>query len=271
MAKCLLGFVFYFLCFTGSCFAYDIEPYLKQSAPKSKNLLDLVFCPLNYQDRKRFLKDVDELVQGLKKTRPFDEINAVGLWAVRISTDEEVVNFKPVRGFPPLKARRAFLNDISTRLNGKYKLIIIDAEGAVSCAELSSRDKLSLVILGRGKYGEKGSFVKGFLHELGHSLGLRDECLNCEELCLPGKPNCAGTKKEAQNWWGDLVGKEESVNYISGCCGNKSHIRPTTSSLMNDADKALDFGPVNERYLRKVLADTKAGSRKEAPDAQNGE
>ncbi|MDP3732853.1 MAG: hypothetical protein Q8R31_07540 [Candidatus Omnitrophota bacterium] len=30
-------------------------------------------------------------------------------------------------------------------------------------------------------------------------------------------------------------------------------IRPTIASLMNDADKAEDFGPVNERFLRKEL------------------
>ena len=36
---------------------------------------------------------------------------------------------------------------------------------------------------------------------------------------------------------------------------NKKYIRPTIASLMNDADKAEDFGPVNERYLRQVLVE----------------
>lgn len=149
--------------------------------------------------------------------------------------------------------RRDFLNDLLTYLKSNYKLIIIDASGSVSTAELSSPDKLSLVILGRARYEDSSSFAKGFLHELGHSLGLRDECVDCQQLCPPGPPNCATTKEEAENWWGDLVGKEQRVNYISGCCGNKEYIRPTIASLMNNPDKAEDFGPVNERYLRKIL------------------
>ncbi|MFH0913499.1 MAG: hypothetical protein V1884_04385, partial [Candidatus Omnitrophota bacterium] len=127
------------------------------------------------------------------------------------------------------------------------------ARGSVSCAELSSRDKLSLVIVGRSRYTNPQSFAKGFLHELGHSLGLRDECIDCGELCPPGPPNCASTPEEAKGWWGDMVGKVERVNYIHGCSGNKSYIRPVIASLMNDTEKAEDFGPVNERFLKKEL------------------
>jgi len=47
--------------------------------------------------------------------------------------------------------------------------------------------------------------------------------------------------------------REKFVGYINGCCGNKDYIRPTIASFMNDPDQANDFGPVNERYLRKVL------------------
>ena len=61
-------------------------------------------------------------------------------------------------------------------------------------------------------------------------------------------------KKRPRNGGGDLVGQGTRVNYIFGCCGNKNYIRPTIASLMNDPDKAEDFGPVNERYLRQVLA-----------------
>jgi len=43
------------------------------------------------------------------------------------------------------------------------------------------------------------------------------------------------------------------VRYVRGCCGNRNYIRPTTASLMNDPDKAGDFGPVNERYIRTAL------------------
>lgn len=249
----LFAFVFCFLGFTFNCFAYDIEPYLKQATSEHKNLLNLVFCSLDYQDKEIFLKDIDALVQRLKKTKPFDENNTIGFWFVFTSKEEEDIIFKRTQGFPPFKVRSDFLDDISTRLSYNYKLIIIDASGSVSCAELSSADKMSLIILGKRRYKDKNSFVKGFLHELGHSLGLRDECVDCAQLSLAGPPNCAATKEEAQKWWGDLVGNDSRVNYISGCCGNKEYIRPTIASLMNDPDKAEDFDPVNEWYLKNIL------------------
>lgn len=193
------------------------------------------------------------LIQRLKKTSPFEEVSEkIGFYYIDLKQEEKSI-FKETNSFPPLKVRRDFLDGISSYLKSEYKLIIIDALGSVSCAELSSIDKLSLIILGKARYAQSGSFVKGFLHELGHSLGLRDECVDCSQPSLAGEPNCATNKEEAQKWWGDLVGKSAEVNYIRGCCGNKNYIRPTIASLMNDPDKAKDFGPVNERYLRELL------------------
>ncbi len=248
----VLVLVFCFLCFAFDCFAYDIEPYSEESALPSQGILNLVFCSLYYRDGRVFLKDVDTLIARLKRTKPFNEfIKDTGFYYLILSKEEENLIFKEAEGFPPLKMRQDFLNDISTYLKSNYKLIIIDASGSVSTAELSSPDKMSLIVLGRARYKDSNSFARGFLHELGHSLGLRDEGLNSEAaLCLPGPPNCAATKEEAQKWWGDLVGKVARVNYIRGCCGNKDYIRPVIASLMNDADKAEDFGPVNERFLR---------------------
>lgn len=243
-----------FWCFVSVCFAYDIEPYAKQAPYKSEGALNLVFCSLNYQDKGDFTKDIEILIQRLKKTRPFDEYNSFKFWYINnFSKKEEDNIFKPTSAFPPLRVRKDLLADISVKLKCEYKLIIIDAQGSVSCAELSEAQRTSLIILGRRRYDNDNSFAKGFLHELGHSLGLRDECVHCQQLSSAGYPNCAATKTEAQNWWGDLVGKDERVNYISGCCGNKNYIRPTVASLMNDPDKAEDFGPVNERYLREML------------------
>ena len=246
--------VFAFVLLEACGFAYDIEPYLEKIPSESESVLKLVFCPLNYQDKEIFLEDIDIVIERLRRTRPFDEfIRNIGFYYVVFSKEEEELIFKQTEGFPPLNVRQDFLNDILSYLNSNYKLIIIDASASVSCAELSSRDKMSLIILGRRRYKNRNSFAKGFLHELGHSLGLRDECVDCGELCPPGPPNCATTEEEAKNWWGDLVGEVSNAHYIRGCCGNRGYIRPTIASLMNDPDKAEDFGPVNERYLRKIL------------------
>jgi hypothetical protein len=254
---CLFSFALCFFCLVAGCFAYDIKPYTQQASGKSGGSLNLVFCSLHYKDAADFARDRETLIRRLKITKPFDEYNNFEFWYINLSQKEECKVFKPTSVFPPFKVRKDFLADISAKLKGVYKLIIIDAEGPVSCAELSSIDKLSLIIIGKNRYKDKDSFAKGFLHELGHSLGLRDEYAGCGELCPPGPPNCAAAKKEAQEWWGDLVGKDSRVNYFSGCCGKKDYIRPTVASLMNEPDKAEDFGPVNERYLRDVLAGTK--------------
>ena len=254
-ARCLfVCSVFAFVLLEVCGFAYDIESCSGVFTSASESILNLVFCPLNYQDKETFLKDIDTIIARLGKTRPFDEVvERIGVYYINLSREEENTVLKRTQGFPPLKVRRDFLDGISAYLKSNYKLIILDASGGVSCAELSSIDKISLVILGRRRYKNRSSLAKGFLHELGHSLGLRDECVNCERLCPPGPPNCAPTKEEAKRWWGKLVGKESRVNYIAGCCGNKDYIRPTIASLMNDADKAEDFGPINERYLKNIL------------------
>ena len=253
MLRKILFFSILFFCFTiHSAFAWTIESINKEPYPKTG--VNFVFLPLNYVDKQYFLRDTEILLEGLTKTKPFDEFtDAFGVWQVKLVKEEEKVLFKETEGIPPLKVRQEFLDNISSQLKSNYKLIIIDAKGGTSCAELSSIDKLSLIILGKRRYRDSNSFAKGFLHELGHSLGLRDECLDCGEVCPPGPPNCATTKEEAERWWGDLVGKLARVNYIRGCCGNKDYIRPTIASIMNDADKSSDFGPVNERYLRGVL------------------
>lgn len=234
-------FVFIFCLFCLLTVSFASEP---------ETPLNLVFCPLSYQKKETFLKDVDAIAQRLSKTRPFNEKELIRLWYFFIPAAEAAAVFQPASGMPPLKVQSALLNRISASLKANYKLVIIDASGSLSCAELSSKDKFSLLILGRKRYKGKDSFTKGFLHELGHSLGLRDETVSSGASCPAGPPNCALTKEQAEEWWGGLIGQDPQIGYISGCCGNKNYIRPTVISLMNDPETAEDFGPVNERYLR---------------------
>lgn len=236
-----------------SSFAYTIKTYQLQLC-ECKRAFSLVFFPLNYERQEVFLKDIEVVIQRLRGTKPFDEfISSMNLYYIEPGEGDDLI-LRKTQSFPPFNVRKNFLDDILIHLKSKYKLVIIDSLGSISCAELSTEDKMSLIILGRKRYKNCESFASGFLHELGHSLGLRDEGLEEEaELCSPGPPNCAPTKEEAEEWWGDMVKETTRVNYIKGCCGNKNYYRPTIASLMNDPDKAQDFGPVNERYLREVL------------------
>ena len=243
-------------CSIADSFAYDFKPCAPQTSSQSGKSLKLVFCSLNYPDPADFAKDREVLIQRLKRTRPFDEFtDVIKVWKIGLLDKKEAeLSFKKIEEYPFLNVHRDFLERIFNFVNSNYKLIIIDASGSISAAQLSSAHATSLIILGRARYRKKESFANGFLHELGHSLGLRDEGLNEHaSRCSPGYPNCATTKEEARQWWGDLALKEKFVGYINGCCGNKDYIRPTIASFMNDPDQANDFGPVNERYLRKVL------------------
>mgnify|MGYP003392826462 CR=1 FL=1 len=249
----ILFFLLVFLsCYIRAGFTWDIKAL--NSKPDIKAKVNLVFCVINCSDKDEPAKTIEVFRQRLARTKPFDAfIESMGFYYINLTPKEEQLIFKNTTGFPPLKVRQDFLNNISTYFKSNYKLIIIDVTGSVFCAELSSIDKVSLIILGKLRYKGQNSFAKSFLHELGHSLGLRDECLDCAQLSPAGEPNCAATKEEAQKWWGDLAEQTERVDYINGCCGNKNYFRPTIASLMNDSDKAEDFGPVNERYLKKVL------------------
>ena len=232
------------------CFSFEIDPYQKSE----ESCFNLVLCPLNYSAKSDFSGDLEQITTRLKKTLPFSEFaDKINIYIIGISKEEQGLFFREAQGFPPLAIRQDLLQNIEKSLKSAYKLVIIDAKGGVSCAELSEINKVSVLIIGRSRYANNNSFAKGFLHELGHSLGLRDECLDCSQLSAPGFPNCAVNKTEALKYWGDLTGKDNGVNFIAGCCGNRRYIRATLTSLMNDAEKAEDFGPVNERYLRQVL------------------
>ncbi len=236
-----------------SAAAYTI--FYSKDAP-DKAVLRLVFCPLRYENNRDFLDDIGIITKKLFKLKPFSEFEGrIACSYLTLSPEEEGFIFKPVSAFPPLLVRQDFIDGLSEKIRPVYKLVIIDAKGGQTCAELSQIDKTSLLIVGRARYNSANSLAKGFLHELGHSLGLREESIDSAHNPQPGYPNCATSKKDAQEWWGDLAGRDSRVNYISGCSGNKEYIRPTIASLMNDADKAEDFGPVNERYLRKVLTE----------------
>jgi len=245
---CILIILF----FSTPCHAWQLE---SQQSASFKDIFNIVFVPLDYPNNQRFLADVTSSTAKLKQITPFNEFEKnTSIWHIELSKTEQEILFKSQTAFPYLSVRRDFLEKITEKIKSPYKLVIINSTSSTSSAELSSADKTSLIILGRRRYHSKNSFVRGFLHELGHSFGLRDESLHSHaKRCAPGPPNCATSEDEARKWWGDLVGKTPGVRYIKGCCGERSNVRPTSASLMNDPDKARSFGPVNERYIREAL------------------
>jgi hypothetical protein len=244
-----------FFIFACKCHAYDIKPVSQPDSIIKKTSITLVFVPLNYASGADLKLDIEALIRKLKETKPFDEfINEIGVFKAVLSKGEAERCLKFQEGGLPLKADAGFLKSVYKKVRADYKLIVLDNTGTDLRAEFSSPEASSLVIIGRARFKDRSGLAKAFLHELGHSLGLRDESpQGYAKTCSPGYPNCAVTIEEARKWWGDLVGKPGYADYIKGCCGNSDYIRPTIASLMNDINKAEDFGPVNERYLRQIL------------------
>ena len=225
------------------------------SPDSSSNKLNLVFVPLNYPDRKDFLKDREKLAQRLQKAVPFNEFqDVVKLWDLTMNERQSRKFFIPREGLPPVRVDAGFLKQLFKKIGANYKLILVDNTGTADCSELSSPGATSILIVGRRHFNQEPFFKSAFLHELGHSLGLRDESpKSYAQSCAPGYPNCAASKEEAAKWWGGLLGKGTTVRFFQGCCGRADHFRPTEASLMNDVYYASNFGPVNEAYLRKAL------------------
>ncbi|MBF0330585.1 MAG: hypothetical protein HQL17_01505 [Candidatus Omnitrophica bacterium] len=237
-----------------------MEAYSDNVEKPSIKALHLVVCDLKRLPDEAAEKERALLVSALAQYRPFDALlSEIQIDRVTFSNDEENDIFLRFRDFPFLKTRNSFLKELSVRIGHPYKLVIIDDGTIVSAAELSSLDKTSLIILGRQRYRDEHSFAKGFLHELGHSLGLRDECRVCQERVSAGPPNCAPSMAEAKAWWGDVAATDSRVGYFEGCCGNTSYIRSSPASLMNDSDRAEDFGPVSERFILQAFERHKKG------------
>lgn len=253
----ILVLLVYILILPVNVFCFQLKNPEKSRFLKSVNL---ILVGINQPSQQIFLQDAAEIKQKLEVIKPFDEFkDLVNVSYLTLENNEENVSFKRNNGIPPIAVRVDLLNNL-TRQVGKYKLIIIDYQGSSSCAELSVIDKTSLVIVGRAKYVKTEDFLKGFLHELGHSIGLRDECINCPQV-EPGFPNCAPTKELAKEWWGGLMSQNNNVDFIIGCCGSKNNFRPSIASLMNDTNKAATYGFVNEDYLRKELTRYRSGSQ----------
>lgn len=234
-----------------NAFAYEVKAY---RFPAKAESLSLVLIALDYPDKDMFLKDIKIIANGLLQIQPFSEVKmAVNIFYITLNEKEARLFLKRTeQEMPPVKVRIDFMQEIS-KVTNPYKLIILDWRGDSACAELSMIDKTSLVILGRNRYSSDVDFLKGFLHELGHCLGLRDECVDCQES-QPGYPNCAPTKELAEKWWGNFIGSApQEVNYIKGCCGNIKYFRPTNVSLMNNTANASGYGYVNEKYLQQEL------------------
>ena len=155
-----------------------------------------------------------------------------------------------------------------------FKLVVISPLNFVPSAKVA-RGKNSAIYMptyqGSLTREELTRFVgRFFIHELGHSLGLRDEysrdrpkeaiideqaanSLSSNVAYQPAKPNCAPDEGTAKKWWGEYLGVFENIGVFPGCAGRTTYFFPEESTIMSDNPAKEGFGKVSEDYLRGAL------------------
>ena len=226
--------------------------------------LNLIFFSDGYLSWPEFDSDIQVLLKQMKTIEPWQSFSRYNVYRIfpkeidvcYVKTEDER---KPALRCNPDKVN-AYLNKIRT---GPFKLIVLSRRDFQSWANVSrladSGIFFSLPVPIKGPAGEKTTGIL-FLHLLGHAFGLKDEEIFVlakadSEAHKANGPNCAPDRQTAKKWWGDLVG-QRGVGYFWGCSANEEFIKPTVGSIMNLNDLSEfvpDYGPVSERYLKKIL------------------
>ncbi len=236
-----------------------LSPYL--------NGLSLVFFADGYLSWDDFEKDTDAIARGLKLVEPWKSYDKYNIYKIRpkeldicvVRTENER---KPVLRCDTRKTNE-YLNKI-TIPQKPFKLIVLsrrDFQSWANVVRLNDTGIFFSITKPISGLTEEQNYAILFLHLIGHAFGLKDEekfvIAKAESAVhIPDGPNCAPDKKTAQKWWGRLAENNPSVGYFKGCSGSDNYIKPTEYSLMNLGEFSfsdIDYGPVSEEYLRKIL------------------
>lgn len=231
--------------------------------------LNLVFFADGYLTWPEFEADVTMLVKRMRTVEPWQSYFTYNIFKIKPNEfDICEVKTKDERK-PVLRCRAERINGYLGRVSvpGHFKVVVLSRRGFQSWANVARLSDsgifFSLPFTPANATDEETTGWL-FLHMLGHAFGLKDEEIFVIAKSdvpdsaphLPDGPNCAPDRRTAEQWWGDLAGQDSRVGYFKGCAANREYVRPTKSSLMNLNDLSAfvpDYGPVSERYLRKVL------------------
>ena len=227
--------------------------------------LNLVFYADGYESWDEFNSDVDSLTRNIKKVEPWKAYERFNIYRINPGKEADFCRVKTENERKPVLRCEEKINRYFEQLElSRAKFIVLSRKDFQSWANVS-RLQDSGVFFSLPQKLEPATEVPHsylMLHLLGHAFGLKDE----EKFVIakaegephePNGPNCAPDKETAEKWWGDLAkSRSDRVGYFKTCAGSEDYVRPTESSLMNLADLEKfvpDYGPVSERYLRKIL------------------
>jgi len=242
--------------------------------------LNLVFFADQYSSWEEFESDISGLMRELKTIEPWQSYQLFNVY--KINPKEAGLCYIKVKDErkPTLRCRPEINNYLNNLPLENFRLILLSRQEFQSWANVPRHENSGIFFSVPKALKEKGAQrVNALLlaHLLGHAFGLKDE----EIFVLaqsggaphtPNGPNCAPNVVTAEKWWGDLARKYPDVGYFKGCAGDENYIKPTQSSIMNlntGAPIVYNYGPVSERYLKKVLEYCFSAKRYKASDDPN--
>lgn len=218
------------------------------------------------------LRDVGLLQAALKTTEPYASSTILST-RVFTTADQKCTVEHSAKNL--LHCDASLIPEINKLGIKNFKLVILSPLNFVPNATVA-RGKNSAIYLpayqGALTRTELDTFLsRFFLHELGHSLGLRDEYARQrpEEAIIDknaaeapssnvayqaAQPNCASDKTTAEQWWGAYItAKVPGVGLYSGCAGKTSYYYPVQNTLMSDDPQVATYGRISEDYIRGTL------------------
>lgn len=226
--------------------------------------LNLVFLADQYLSWEEFESDISGLLGELKTIEPWQTYRLFNIY--KINPKEAGLCYLKVKDErkPVLRCRPEVNNYLNNLPLGNFRLIVLSRQEFQSWANVARLENSGIFFSAPKALKDKSDQrVNALLlaHLLGHAFGLKDEEIFVLAQAggaphTPDGPNCAPDAATAQKWWGDLAKKYPEVGYFKGCVGNENYIKPTAASIMNlntGAPTVYTYGPVSERYLKKIL------------------
>ena len=243
----------------------------EESNSEYKNKFTLVFFYDGYDSQEEALRFIAVMKNALELVEPFSSASNIET-KIFTTPGQKCHLKKTVKTL--LECDKSLIESFNRLGIERFKLVILSPLNFVPSAKVA-RGKNSAIYMptyqGSLTREELTRFVRRFfIHELGHSLGLRDEysrdrpkesiideqaanSLSSNVAYQPAKPNCAPDEDTAKKWWGEYLGVFEDVGVFPGCAGRTTYFFPEESTIMSDNSAKEGFGKVSEDYLRGAL------------------
>ena len=246
---------------------------LPGTLPQPDKNLNILFYYDGYSNDTEAQHFVGLMEATLATTQPF--ANAGNIQMKAFTSSKPKCHTEKHGGHNLLVCDKSLINLVNDLHIARFKLVILSPQNFVPNATVAY-GKNSVMYLptyqGALTKEELDEFIsRYFMHELGHSLGLRDEyarqrpesaigdvqaaqATSSNVAFQPAQPNCAPDKATAEKWWGNYVkAAVKDVGYYNGCAGREDYYYPVQGTLMSDDPTVETYGRVSEDYLRNVL------------------